>query len=88
MAEAVYLLCAVTSLTCALQLLRAWRAGRVPLLLWTAVCFAGLAVNNFLLVVDLVITTGTDLALARTLVALVAMVTLLYGLIWHGEEGR
>ena len=88
MAEAVYLLCAVTSLTCALQLLRAWRANRIGLLFWTAVCFAGLAANNLLLVVDLVVVPQTDLSLLRTLVAVVAMMTLLYGLIWHGEEGR
>lgn len=85
MGEAVYLLCAATSLTCALQLLRAWRINRVRLLLWTAICFAGLAVNNLLLVVDLVMAPGVNLAMPRTLVALGAMGTLLYGLVWHGD---
>jgi hypothetical protein len=85
MGEAVYLLCAATSLTCALQLLRAWRANRVRLLLWTAVCFAGLAANNLLLVVDLVMAPQVDLAVLRTATALSAMATLLFGLIWHGE---
>jgi hypothetical protein len=88
MGEAVYLLCAVTSLTCALQLFRAWRSTRLELLLWTGICFAGLAANNLLLVVDLIVTPATDLAVPRTLVAVAAMMTLLYGLIWHGEEGR
>jgi len=83
MAEAVYLLCAATSLVCAGLLLRAWRAGRQRLLLWSAICFAALAANNVLLFVDRVILpTTVDLSAWRSLVAAVGLTVLLYGLIW------
>ena len=48
----VAVLCAVTSLACAALLARAWLSNRVPLLFWCMACFAGLALNNALLVVD------------------------------------
>jgi Family of unknown function (DUF5985) len=83
MAEVVYALCALTSAACAMLLLRAFVAGRVRLLLWTGVCFAGLFVNNLLLFLDLVVITGVDLSWARSISALVAVGVLLYGLIWE-----
>lgn len=81
MAEAVYLLCALTSVTCAVLLLRGWAASRTRLLFWGSLCFIGLALNNVLLFVDLVMVPSVDLSLVRSAVALVAMVTLLFGLI-------
>ena len=48
MAEAVYLLCAVTSLVCAGLLVRSYRRSRMKLILWTSLCFMGLAINNVL----------------------------------------
>ena len=83
MAELVYVLCAVLSAACALLLARAYRAGGVRLLLWTALCFAGLFVNNALLFLDEVVVSGADLSLARSLSALTAVAVLLYGLIWE-----
>ena len=53
-------LCAVTSLACAALLARAWLANRVPLLFWCMACFAGLALNNALLLVDEVSETDLD----------------------------
>jgi len=83
MAEAVYLLCAATSLACALLLVRAWRADRQRLLLWSSICFVALAANNVLLFVDRVILpTTVDLSLYRSLSALFGLGVLLYGLIW------
>ena len=41
MATVVYLLCALTSLGCALLLLAAYRRERARLLLWSCVCFGG-----------------------------------------------
>src|SRR5688572_22592211 len=52
-AEAIYLLCALTSLGAAFLLLRYFRRRRTRLLLWSAVSFAGLALNNVLVYVDL-----------------------------------
>lgn len=81
MAEAVYLLCGVTSLLCAILLFRGHRAVRTPLLFWSSLCFAGLVVNNFLLFVDLVVVVDTDLRLLRSSSALISLGLLLYGLI-------
>lgn len=83
MAELVYLLCALTSIACTGLLARSYRQRGVRLLLWSTLCFAGLAVNNTLLFVDLVIVPDVDLSLARTGTALVAMMLLLVGLIWE-----
>lgn len=83
MAEAVYLLCAATSLVCAVLLLRAWLAGRQRLLLWSSICFVALSINNVLLFIDRVILpTTVDLSAWRSLAAAVGLVVLLYGLIW------
>ena len=83
MAEFVYISCALTSLLCAALLIRSYRASRTQLLLWSSLCFAGLTLNNALLYVDLALVTGVDLSLHRALVALVALLLLLFGLIWH-----
>ena len=82
MAETVYLLCAATSVLCALLLLRAYRANRTRLLFWSGLCFAGLALNNILLWIDLVLMpTPMSLALARNATALLSLAILLYGLV-------
>lgn len=86
MATAVYLLCAAASLLAAALVLRAFLATRQRLLFWTAACFAGLAVNNLLLVVDKVIASGVDLSLWRSVPALLGLLALLYGLIWETSE--
>lgn len=80
-AEVVYLLCAAASLACAVLLLRNYRSSRMRLILWTSICFAGLALNNALLFVDLVVVPGVDLSLVRHLSALGAVAILLYGMI-------
>jgi hypothetical protein len=85
MAPIIYLLCAVAAFLCALLLFRAYLRGRYRLLLWSGLCFAGLTLNNLILVVDKVILAGEDLSIWRTSVALIAMAVLLYGLIWETE---
>jgi hydrogenase/urease accessory protein HupE len=85
MAEAVYVLCALTSIACALLLLRGYRASQTKLLFWSALCFAGLALNNVLLFVDLVIVPNVELGLLRSITALAAMMVLLFGLVWERQ---
>lgn len=88
MAEAVYILCALTALACAVLLVRGYRRSRARFLLWSSLCFLALALNNVLLFVDKVIYADVDmpmLALARTGVALVGLALLVYGLIWDAE---
>jgi len=88
MATAVYVLCAITSTACAILLLRAYRRTRVRLLLWSFLCFAMLAVNNVLLVVDLAVIRDTDLSIPRTATALTGLVLLLYGLIFDTQRAE
>lgn len=83
MAEIVYVLCGVTSILCAIMLLRGYRSRRIPLLFWASLCFIGLALNNVLLFVDLVLVPHVDLFIWRTLPALAGSFILLYGLIWE-----
>jgi hypothetical protein len=86
-AEAIYLLCAMTSLLAAALLLRYYLASRrPPLLLWSFVGFVGLAVNNVLVYVDLVLFPETDLVLTRAIAAASGMLAMMYGLIWEGSE--
>lgn len=79
MASAVFVLCALTSTACAVLLVRAHSQARVALLLWTALCFVGLAMNNVLLVIDMYY--SLDLAIWRKIPAVIGVVLLLYGLI-------
>lgn len=81
MAEAVYILCAVTSGLCAVLLLTHYRRARVPLVLWTGVCFVGLTIANILLFVDLILVPSIDLTIWRLAVALMGAGALLYEMI-------
>ncbi|MDZ4695913.1 MAG: DUF5985 family protein [Deltaproteobacteria bacterium] len=85
MAELVYFLCAATSIGCAILLFRGYRRSQTRLLFWSSLCFMGLALNNALLLVDLVIVPEVDLSTARSGVALVAMMVLLFGLVWESR---
>ena len=86
MAAAVYVLCALTSLACAVLLLRAYQARAVRLLLWSGLAFIGFAVGNVLLVVDrVVVGPGVDLALWRSLPVLAGLAVLIYGLVWDAR---
>lgn len=81
MAQTVYILCALTSLACAVLLGRAYHSTRVPLLMWSAFCFAVLTLSNVLLFVDLTVLILVDLQPVRSGMTLVGLVALLYGLI-------
>ena len=83
MAEIVYLLCAGTSALVAVLLVRSYVDKKSSLLLWSSLCFVGLAINNLLLVVDLLIATSVDLSFVRQGTALAAMLLLIIGLIWE-----
>jgi hypothetical protein len=85
----VYLLCFATSLACAWLLAGSYRRSGARLLLWSALCFAFLAANNLLVVVDLLLLPDVDIRLGRLLLSLVAVGLLLFGFIWDLEdEGR
>ena len=82
MAEVVYSLCALTSIACAILLLRGWARSRVRLLAWSSIAFVGLALNNIGLVLDFMVFT-TDLSVWRTIPATVGMLILVCALAWE-----
>jgi hypothetical protein len=79
----VYVLCFITSLCCCLLLIRSYRINRSKILLWSAACFVLLAVNNLLVVVDLILLTSVDLSALRLIASFLAVSTLLVGFIWE-----
>lgn len=82
----VYLLCAATSALCLILLVRSYRRHHTQLLLWSALCFAILALANLLLFVDVVLLPAEiDLLPLRHLTSFAAVAVLLYGFIWDAE---
>ncbi|HEY5280924.1 MAG TPA: DUF5985 family protein [Pseudolabrys sp.] len=82
-ATVVYCLCFATSAGCGGLLVRSYFRTRATLLLWTAACFVLLAVNSFLVVVDLVLLPNVDLQILRLTTTLVAVAILIYGFVWE-----
>lgn len=85
MSPFIYGLCAATSAVCAGMLLNAYRLEKYRLLLWSGLCFVGLTLNNVVLVIDKIVLPDVDLSSWRLVIALMAMVILLYGLIWDAQ---
>lgn len=86
MSTIVYVLCALTSLACALLLLRGYRQSGARLLLWSGLFFVGLFLNNVLLIVDVRIVPEVNLAVIRLVPAVVGVGLLLYGMIWESDR--
>lgn len=85
MAALIYTLCALTALACFVLLWRSWRASGSRLVFWSALCFAALSVNNVILVLDKLFFQELDLSAWRLVFALIAVLLLLYGLVWEEE---
>lgn len=81
----LYLLAVITSFACTVLLFRSYFQKAVPLLLWSALCFVGLTINNVFLFLDLDVFTTIDFRPIRLIAALVGMLFLLYGFIWESE---
>lgn len=73
-------MCAATSLTATVLLTRHYLARRTALLFWSSIAFAGFSLNNILVYVDLAVLPGSNLALVRSLLAMLAMLALVFGL--------
>jgi hypothetical protein len=80
----VYILCALTSIACAVLLFRGYRRSRARFLLWCALCFVGLAANNVLLFLDLIVFVNIDLSVWRSATATAGLMVLVIGLVWEG----
>ncbi len=81
----VYSLCLLTSILCTVLLVRSWLSSRSRLLLFSAICFAFLALNNLFVVADMLILSTQNLTLWRQFSAVAALGVLLYGFIWEAE---
>lgn len=81
----VYILSAATSLLCAAMLFRGYRRTQVRLLLWSGICFVGLMVDNIMLYADVIMFPDVSLIIWRKLPGLIAIMVLLYGLIWDSK---
>ncbi len=83
---AVYILCTLTSGACAYLLARNyWRTG-TRLLMWSALCFSLLALNNAVVFLDALVIHDVDLAIPRLTLSLAAVAVLLFGFIWDLEQ--
>jgi uncharacterized protein DUF5985 len=82
---ALYVVAMLSSGACAVLLFRGYLRRRLRLLMWSAICFVGLTINNVALFVDLVVFPQIDLRLARLIPALIGMTLLLYGFIWDTD---
>lgn len=82
----VYLLCFVASALCAWLLGRAYLRSMARVLLWSAICFALLALNNLVVIVDLVVLPDVDFGLLRQVLSLAAVGTLIFGFVWDLER--
>lgn len=80
-----YVLCMVTAGVGAALLVRAWMRTRSRLLLWTAASFLLLALNNLLLVLDMLVVRAVDLWPLRAISFDAAMLVLLCGFIWEAD---
>jgi heme/copper-type cytochrome/quinol oxidase subunit 4 len=86
MASLIYILCALVSLACTVLLLRGYVQSRTRLLLWSGLCFLGFTISNLLVFIDLKIFPQIDLYPWRLISAAIAMLILVYGLIWEGDR--
>jgi Family of unknown function (DUF5985) len=83
-AQAIYILCAITSILCAALLLRGWSATRTRLLFWASLCFVFFAINNVILCIDLVLipaSSPVNLFWYRNAAAMLGVLLLVFGLI-------
>jgi hypothetical protein len=85
-ATLVYVLCSASSAACAFLLVRSYIASRNRLLLWSAICFVLLALNNLAVVSDIVLLPNADLSIVRILSSLGGVGALLYGFIFEVES--
>lgn len=74
-------LAVLTCLACTILLFRGYARSGLRLLLWSALCFVCLTLNNLLLFFDLPVFTQVDLRPYRLATALAGLLFLIYGFI-------
>ena len=82
----LFLLALLTCVTCTVLLFRGYAQSGARIVLWTALCFVGLSINNLLLFFDLaVFIQEADLRIIRHVSALAGLACLIYGFILEDE---
>ena len=84
----IYSMCFLTSSACAFLLARSFARTGMRLLLWSALCFLFLGLNNLAVIVDLLLVPHMDFQLIRVALSLIGILLLLFGLVWEAEEER
>ena len=79
----VYILCAITSLGCALLLLRGSMQSRNGLLFWSALCFFAMTANNLLQYANFIVFPDVDILIVARSTAVIGIVLLNIGLICY-----
>lgn len=77
-------LCLAVSAACAFLLLRAWSQNRLRLLLFSGLGFSGIALNNFLVMIDSRI--AADLSSWRAIPTLIGLAVMIWGLIGETHQ--
>ena len=85
MNAALYVLSCLTTLLCAVLLLRGYFRVRRKLLLWSGLCFAVLTISNLFKIADILIFPNIDLYSYRVGSGALAMALLVYGLVWESQ---
>jgi hypothetical protein len=79
----IYCLCLAASFGCAALLWRAYGRSRSRLIFWTAVSFCFFALNNLVLVADVLVFQATDLWIWRQAATAIALAVLIFGFVWQ-----
>ena len=82
----IYTLCFLTSSACAFLLGRSFARTGMRLLLWSALCFLFLGLNNLAVIIDLLLVPHVDFQLIRVALSLIGVSLLLFGLVWEAEH--
>jgi len=85
MAPVIYALCALTCMACAALLFRSYARTHFRMLFWSGLCFSMLALSNILNMLDRFVFRDIDLVPMRLATALIAVLLIVFGLIWEGE---
>jgi heme/copper-type cytochrome/quinol oxidase subunit 4 len=82
----LFALAVLSSFACMVLLFRGYLQRRVRLLMWGALCFVGLTINNIMMFTDLIILPESDLRIYRLVPALAGAACMVYALIWEPDR--
>lgn len=80
----LFALSSLTAILCSFLLVRGYLRSGVRLLFWAGICFAALAIEGVVLIINEMVVT--DLTVVRLMVPLVGLTALLYGLLWESDS--